>query len=215
MSTENQEKNDQENKTTTSSDDNSSANKAKENQKINDNHDEDDDSDDENFSDNSSDSNQSQKNRHPDANELKRLRKDNRKMRTEMDELKKLVNDVGEKANLASTEALSLKKSYEQRLIDAELKVAADNHGLQDIDAFKMADLSTIKVGKNGEVSGIKEILENLKTNKPYLFKANVTTSSNVRISNNKSESEGRKSLRDVSAEEAKKNEAEFLKSIR
>lgn len=150
----------------------------------------------------------------PDENELKRLRNDSRKSRLEIKELRDLVTKAVERAENASLETSQLKKTYEQRIIDAELKIAANEYGLQDFDAFKMVDLSTVKVGKNGDVTGIKELMDAMKNSKPYLFKTDVTTSSKVRIPNNNSESESRKSLKGVATKEVDAQFNDYLKSI-
>jgi hypothetical protein len=116
------------------------------------------------------------------------LRAENKHRRLEIEEIKELANKAVLAAENASKESTQLKKTYEQRLIDAELKVAADEYGLQDFDAFKMADLSIVKVNEKGEITGIKEVVEALKTSKPYLFKTDTTTSSKVKIPNNNTE---------------------------
>jgi len=69
----------------------------------------------------------------------------------------------------------------DKRIINTELKAAAVALGIQDTDALKLVDISTLKVDENGEVAGVTELLEAFKTAKPYLFKAPVTETSQTR----------------------------------
>ncbi len=114
--------------------------------------------------------------------ELRRLRSENKARRLQIESLETRVNEVLQKAETATAQTAQFKKNYEQSLIDASLEIAAAKHGLQDIDAFKMADLSTLQVAENGKVLGVDEVLEKFKTEKPYLFKTPTSTSSNVRV---------------------------------
>lgn len=59
------------------------------------------------------------------------------------------------------------------RLISAEIKAIGGTLGLLDTDAANaLMDKSKVKVKDDGAVEGIKEALEALKKNKPYLFNA-------------------------------------------
>lgn len=56
------------------------------------------------------------------------------------------------------------------RLISAEIKAVGGNLGLLDADAASaLMDKSKVKVKDDGTVEGVKEALEALKKNKPYL----------------------------------------------
>lgn len=58
----------------------------------------------------------------------------------------------------------------QQMLITAEIKAQAAALGIVDPDAAaKLADLSGVKVGDDGTVTGVKEALEELLQAKPYL----------------------------------------------
>lgn len=59
----------------------------------------------------------------------------------------------------------------DQRVIRAELKAVAIKAGMVDLDGLKLADLSTVKIDKDGEVQGAEEMMTALKKSKPYLFK--------------------------------------------
>ena len=59
------------------------------------------------------------------------------------------------------------------RLISAEIKAVGGSLGLLDADAAStLMDKSKVKVKDDGTVEGVKEALEALKKNKPYLFNA-------------------------------------------
>lgn len=76
----------------------------------------------------------------------------------------------------ASAEAAAAKTAAEQaanaRIIRAELKAEAIKAGMVDLDGLKLADLSTITIGDDGNVIGASELLTKLKEGKPYLFGA-------------------------------------------
>lgn len=146
--------------------------------------------------------------------EIKRLRNEIKRRRLEVEDVKELAQKAFDHAEKASKESTQLKKTYEQRLIDAELKIAADEFGLQDFDAFKMADLSGVKVNEKGEITGIKEVVETLKTSKPYLFKTDTTTSSKVKIPNQTEQDKKPASLIGEDPKVVNKKFEDFLRNI-
>lgn len=104
---------------------------------------------------------------------LHELREENKKLRLEsQDNLRK-----AEEANKNSTEALKKveqsHKSYQDRLVRAELKALASKVGMIDLDDVRFADLSNVKFSDDGEIMGAQEAIEQLKTRKPHYFKAN------------------------------------------
>lgn len=76
-----------------------------------------------------------------------------------------------EEAQKALHESKRLNSAFEQRVLNAELKAAAMEAGLIDMDAYKMVDISKVKINDKGEVVGIKELISDLKKEKAYLFK--------------------------------------------
>ena len=70
----------------------------------------------------------------------------------------------------ADAKIAEISTAAEQRIIRAELKAAAKEAGMVDIDGLKMADLSTIKLNKDGEIEGVDALMKSLKESKPYLF---------------------------------------------
>jgi predicted RNase H-like nuclease (RuvC/YqgF family) len=121
---------------------------------------------------------------------VKDLRRESANYRQQAKDLQKKAEDadakakeLGQSAEAAQQEARKaldetkrLQSAYEQRLIRAELKAAAMEEGLVDMDAFKMMDLSSVKIADDGEITGVKELIGDFKKSKPYLFKE-VTTS--------------------------------------
>jgi len=57
-----------------------------------------------------------------------------------------------------------------ERVIRAELKVAAQKAGMIDLDGLKLADVSKVTLEADGTVKGADELMTALKEAKPYLF---------------------------------------------
>ena len=70
----------------------------------------------------------------------------------------------------ADAKIAEISTAAEQRIIRAELKAAAKEAGMVDLDGLKMADLSGVKLNKDGEIEGVDELMKGLKESKPYLF---------------------------------------------
>lgn len=104
-----------------------------------------------------------------DVEEYKRFKADaQKKADDEKTELQKLQEKLSETEKTSK----SVMQQANARLIKAEFKVLAKELGVEYVDdAFKLADLSGIKVNENGEVEGIKEIVEALVAEKPFLVK--------------------------------------------
>jgi Phage minor structural protein GP20 len=86
----------------------------------------------------------------------------------------KKVEDADKAADAKVKEANT---AAEQRIIRAELKAAAVKAGMIDLDGLKLADLSKVKLGDDGEVVGADELMASLKKSKPYLFGTTSTSS--------------------------------------
>lgn len=63
-------------------------------------------------------------------------------------------------------------KAADDRVLRAELKAVALKHGVVDMDALKLLDLSKVKLLENGDLEGADELFEAAKKAKPYLFAA-------------------------------------------
>jgi len=83
---------------------------------------------------------------------------------------------VETKATLDAERAAS-----DRRIINSEVKAVAVSLGLQDVDAIKLIDTSSLKVDETtGEVAGVAELLTTFKTAKPYLFKEPLASTSST-----------------------------------
>ena len=69
-------------------------------------------------------------------------------------------------------------KAANERVLRAELKAIAIKEGMVDLDGLKLLDLSTVKIGENGEIEGAEALFKTAKESKPYLFKTTTTTTS-------------------------------------
>ncbi len=76
----------------------------------------------------------------------------------------KRAKEAEEKAEKAEAEK-------KQKSIEFEIGLEAKNQGINDIkDATKLIDLTKIDISDTGEITGVKESIEELKKGKPYLF---------------------------------------------
>lgn len=98
---------------------------------------------------------------------------DEERKRAEMSEKERLEADMSaalkkaEEAEQARSKAL---ETANQRLINAEFKVVAKEAGIEYVDdALRLADLSGVSVDEEGNVTGVKEVIEALVESKPYL----------------------------------------------
>lgn len=85
--------------------------------------------------------------------------KDEEKRLKEQGEFKALSEKNQAKADAATN-----------KLKFAELKAAAIKAGIIDLDLVKLADVSKITVGEDGEVSGVDEVISAMQAAKPHFF---------------------------------------------
>lgn len=64
------------------------------------------------------------------------------------------------------------------RLIQTELRHAAERAGMVDLDGLKLIDPAAVKLGPAGEVEGAAALMAELKQRKPWLFGAAASSSS-------------------------------------
>lgn len=103
-----------------------------------------------------------------DVAEYKKLKADaDAKAEAEKTELEKAQDKIT-KAESEKNQALQLAN---QRLILAEFKVIARDADIKYVnDAYKLADLSTVEVKEDGTIEGLKEIVDALIKEKPFLL---------------------------------------------
>jgi hypothetical protein len=111
---------------------------------------------------------------------VKELREESARYRTRAQDAESKVKEAEERAAQVAarlTEAETRAKTNDERLLMAELHVAAARAGMVDLDGLKLADLTTVKLNEAGEVEGAAELMEALKREKPYLFRAQAAIS--------------------------------------
>ena len=81
----------------------------------------------------------------------------------------------------AEAKVKASKSDADARVIRSELKALATAAGMVDLDGLKLADLSTVKINKDGEVEGAAEMMEALKKAKPYLFGTATTSTTHAK----------------------------------
>ena len=108
-------------------------------------------------------------------NEAIKWRKKAKATLKEKEELAEGLTAAESKAQEALTRIEQINKQTDDRLVNAELRAAATNVGLIDMDCASLADLTGVQVHENGVVTGVSEALKMLKESKPYLFSAATT----------------------------------------
>lgn len=112
---------------------------------------------------------------------VRELREENKSHRLANQELTtKLTVAEAAQANAAKdleTKLSEAQNSNNQRVLLAELKVAAKDAGLIDLDALKLADLSKVVLKDDGTIEGVDTLFKGLKESKPYLFGSSSSSS--------------------------------------
>jgi len=111
---------------------------------------------------------------------VKELREENKAHRLTNSELAAKLKTSDESLNGLKTESeaklTAAQKASNERLLLAELKVAAKDAGLIDLDALKLADLTKVVLKDDGTIEGVDTLFKGLKETKPYLFGAASTS---------------------------------------
>ena len=111
---------------------------------------------------------------------VKELREENKAHRLTNSELAAKLKSSDESLNGLKTESeaklTAAQKAANDRVLLAELKVAAKDAGLIDLDALKLADLSKVVLKDDGTIEGVDTLFKGLKETKPYLFGAASTS---------------------------------------
>lgn len=133
------------------------------------------------------------------------------------EETKKLIEESQSKSKQYVE---NLKQISDERIKKAEIKAIAVEMGLKKMDYLKLADFSSVTISEDGEVVGVREILESFKQNEPEFFKMLTTTNANLtNTSATPTLSEELKAKRSsilaMSKEEFAKAQSDFLRSCR
>ncbi len=74
------------------------------------------------------------------------------------------------RADRLEKELLDMGTAAKDRLIRAELRMEAVKAGMIDLDGLKLANLTQVSVGEDGEVQGGAALMDRLRGEKPWLF---------------------------------------------
>lgn len=144
---------------------------------------------------------------------VRELREENKAHRLSNQELAaklKVAEDAKANADKdVATKLSEAQKASNQRVLMAELKVAAKEAGLIDLDALKLADLSKVVLKDDGTIDGVDTLFKGLKESKPYLFGS--SSSSSQEKTPEKKEPEAKKA-QDMTKEEYAAEKAKLLK---
>lgn len=81
------------------------------------------------------------------------------------------AESADKRATEAEKKAADLEKTHLNKMREYEIGLEAKAQGINDIkDAVQLIDQNDITVNDDGSLSGIKEAVEKLKNDKPYLF---------------------------------------------
>lgn len=84
--------------------------------------------------------------------------------------LDSLRADLTGKLTAAEKTAAERIAASRERVTNADLRIAAKDAGMVDLDGLKLLDSSTLKVGDDGGVTNATEVLGALKQSKPWAF---------------------------------------------
>ena len=88
---------------------------------------------------------------------------------------------IGELDNRPATEEIDkLRNEFQSRLIAANLRTEAVRAGMIDLDGLKLVDLSEVHLDQDDKVVGGRQIMAELRRNKPWLFGAASTSSAAI-----------------------------------
>lgn len=82
----------------------------------------------------------------------------------------KLRIDLTGRATAAEKAATAAAEKAAERSRAAELRMAAKDAGLVDMDGLKLLDHTALKLNADGDIENAPEVLAAMKTAKPYLF---------------------------------------------
>lgn len=104
------------------------------------------------------------------------VREEAKTWRIKAQERETALKEATDKLTAADTAAnervTAAEKAANDRVMRAELKAVAVKHGLVDMEALKLLDLSAVKLLENGDLEGADALFEAAKKAKPYLFGA-------------------------------------------
>jgi len=105
-----------------------------------------------------------------DAAFVQGLREENKHWREQAESALRAWEQAEAQARVAAEQAAALQESASARVMQAELRAAARQAGMVDLDGLKLADVSALQIAEDGAVLGVEAVLDGLKAAKPWLF---------------------------------------------
>lgn len=84
--------------------------------------------------------------------------------------LNALRDDLTGKMTAAEKASAERVTAFKERVTTADLRLAAKDAGMSDLDGLKMLDPATLKIGDDGSVTNAAEVIGAFKTAKPWVF---------------------------------------------
>ena len=93
-------------------------------------------------------------------------------MNSDESEAAKDVGDANPSDSSTTTDTAyeALRRDFEVRLLQANLRAEAIRAGIVDLDGLKLIDPSTVKTDENGNIVDGKGLMASLQRKKPWLF---------------------------------------------
>jgi hypothetical protein len=105
------------------------------------------------------------------------LREENKRRRLKEDEYKEQIANLEKETSATKKMLADERKRNDEIRKFGELKTEAVRAGINDIeDIYKLADLSKVTITERGEVLGAIDVVKDLQTKKPYLFRTSTAS---------------------------------------
>jgi hypothetical protein len=80
------------------------------------------------------------------------------------------LDELRARADALERQLAEVQREAEARLIRAELKAEAVRAGMIDLDGLKLLDANALRLNQSNEVTGARELMQQLRRDKPWLF---------------------------------------------
>lgn len=134
--------------------------------------------------------------------------------KSELESAKLEIEKEKNELNAKNAAILAEKAKMEKRTIEAELKASAVSAGIKDLEFVKLIDTANVKVSETGEIQGLDDAINALKTRKPEFFGVDKKTSSSTNANfgtGDNTKKVDTKSAWDYSKDDWKKNRSQFM----
>jgi hypothetical protein len=79
-----------------------------------------------------------------------------------------------------SEEVVRLRNEFQSRLVRSSLRTEAVRAGMIDLDGLKLIDLSAVRLGDDDKVIGGRQLMDDLRRTKPWLFGTSSSSSAAI-----------------------------------